>query len=79
MCIKKGGAADEAIAALIDHLRYLSFLGIQTGDNDFEYIFDMRTEGVAAALARRRAEEGEPVTYEIHPAFRRYLEVKEGT
>lgn len=76
-CITQSGAPEENVTEFIDHLRRLSFLGIQTGDNNFEYIFDMRSAPVTEALARRREEEGKPVEYEIHPAFRAYLEIAE--
>lgn len=75
--IIRGGAASESVPAFVDHLRNLSFLGLQKADDEFEYIFDMRSEPVAAALARRRVREGRPVQFEIHPAFRAYLEVEE--
>lgn len=76
-CITQSGTPEENVTEFIDHLRRLSFLGLQTGDKHFEYVYDMRTEPVVSALARHRIAEGKPVEYEIHPAFRAYLDIAE--
>ncbi len=61
-----------------DWLIASSFLGIEIGDDKFEYV-----EGEVAAkrktrVARRNSESDDrPLRYRIHPAFRPYLEIRD--
>lgn len=75
--IEKAGVGEGEIEHVIEHLQALSFLGLEIGEGKFDFRLDERTREVADALSRkRRVTAGEPV-YQIHPAFRRFLEMEE--
>jgi len=63
---------------VITELVGLSFLGLETRENEFKYVDDVRDHQRNERLAKRLAERrGTPVQYEVHPAFRPYLEISE--
>lgn len=69
---------DEAsdLEKLTGTLLRSSFLGLEVGDDIYEYFSDETSEKKHRALARRlSAERGSPARYRIHPAFRPFLEI----
>jgi hypothetical protein len=70
-------AADE-VELFLERLLELSFLGMETRDQEFEYFEQSsdttRTRVLAGKLAESRDAEAR---YSIHPAYRAYLEVLE--
>ena len=76
-CIAKAGIDNARVQQVIDHLRNLSFLGVETRLGTYAYLLEMRDEPVITALAKKRTAETGSENYEIHPAYRSYLEVGE--
>jgi len=76
--IIRAGVPREKVGEVIEQLRSLSFLGIEIGQDRFDFAYEFRQPAVAEALSRRRAVlSAGGVRYQIHPAFRSYLEVQE--
>lgn len=76
--ITRSGMASGRAPEVIERLRSLSFLGVEIGDNRFDFATEARAPEVANALAQRHAMAcGRPVRYQVHPAFRSYLEIRE--
>lgn len=75
--ISRAGIPDDLQANVVDHLKSLSFLGVETGAG--EYVFfeqgvdQKKVEALAHALSRRR---GSTQRYRIHPAFQPFLELQ---
>jgi|tagenome__1003787_1003787.scaffolds.fasta_scaffold20949822_2 hypothetical protein len=71
-----GGSDDEVIQA-IQRLRDLSFLGLEVDDDSYRYAESSDQARMAEALNDRlREHTGRPVNYEVHPAFRAFLEIR---
>ena len=76
--VSRSGMPAERTSEVVQRLRALSFLGIEIGDNQFDFAIEPRAPEVADALARRHAtRSGREPRYQVHPAFRRYLEIEE--
>jgi hypothetical protein len=76
--LDRGGIESTACDAAIDQLVELSFLGVETSPDAFTFLGDdydrRRLSALATNVARK---EGRPARYQIHPAFRTYLQVAE--
>lgn len=76
--LERGGLGKERWNEVIDRLKELSFLGSETRDGEFEYSEDSPDPKKVEVLSRRlAANSGRDRRYQVHPAFRRYLEVVE--
>jgi hypothetical protein len=76
--LKTAGLTPEEFEEAISQLRDVSFLGVEVQDGVFDYSDDVQAKRRADVMARRLAtREGRPVRYEVHPAFRPYLEVQD--
>jgi hypothetical protein len=74
--VTRAGLVEARIPQVVSRLRQLSFLGVETAQDRFSYEEDARDERKLAALARNLEDKrGEAARYEIHPAYRPYLEV----
>lgn len=72
------GIAADGVDEVIERLRDLSFLGLEVADGNFRYSEspdDARL--VEARSSRFRRDSGNEPRFEIHPAFRAYLEIAE--
>jgi hypothetical protein len=72
------GIAADRVEEVIQRLRDLSFLGLEVADGTFRYSEspdDARL--VEARSSRFRRDSGNEPRFEIHPAFRAYLEIAE--
>ena len=68
------GLTAEEHASALNHLRDVSFLGIETGDGVFDFSEDLQARQRADVMARRFARtRGGDVRYQVHSAFRPYL------
>lgn len=74
--VRGAGMGDAAVDEVIEHLYAASFLGLEIREDAFAFADDLRRPGLADALARRLAAES-PVgpRFQVHPAFRPYLEI----
>jgi hypothetical protein len=74
--LTRAGVAQGDHAQVITELVGLSFLGLETKQDEFKYVDDIRDQGRNERLAQRlAAARGTPVQFEVHPAFRPYLEI----
>ena len=72
------GITEERATEVIQHLHWLSFLGLEIEQDHFDFAYELRAPALADALAGRHAvAAGGLPRYEIHPAFRSYLEIEE--
>jgi len=62
----------------IDVLCELTFLGLETSPNKFEYMDDSRNKQIVKRLAERTVQSSEPnrQRFKIHKAFHAYLDIK---
>jgi hypothetical protein len=78
--IRRVGIEDERVPHVINRLRELSFLGIEVKEGSFSYAERGRDFRKLDALARKLAESARrQVRYEIHAAYRPYLEIEESS
>ncbi|MFZ2056408.1 MAG: hypothetical protein WAV54_03245 [Acidimicrobiales bacterium] len=76
--ITRAGLPETDRDRVIARLRQLSFLGREVRDDTFAYEEDGRDEARLGALARNLEDQrGWPSRYEIHPAYRAYLDIAE--
>lgn len=69
--VKMGKVGDA-----VEHLKTLSFLGVEVQDSQFRYAEDPDDARKIDVLAQKLAESaGRPARLEVHPAFRPYLEI----
>jgi hypothetical protein len=74
--VARAGVADELLDKVVDRLREVSFLGIETSDGRFEYPDWGNATERADVLARKLTEvRASEFRYAIHPAYRPYLEI----
>jgi len=74
--VTRAGLSEDRLEQVVARLRQLSFLGVETRTDHFAYEEDARDEAKFAALARNLHEQrGWPARYEVHPAYRPYLEI----
>jgi hypothetical protein len=76
--VRRAGLDADRFDSVIARLRQLSFLGVELKEDEFSYEEDARDELKFDALARNLEERrGWPARYEIHPAYRPYLEIED--
>jgi hypothetical protein len=76
--VRDGGMSADQASEVIRRLRELSFLGIEVEAGRFDFGTGSRGPGVADALAVRFATtSGTTPRYQVHAAFRSYLEIRE--
>lgn len=63
---------DYALSLLCD----LTFLGLETGPDSFQFIYDERTKGVLESLARKEAERRGEQRFKVNVPFHSYLEIQ---
>jgi hypothetical protein len=74
--IRDAGVDEGEVDSVIGHLRALSFLGIEIGDNRFAWVEDARELARTDVLAQRRTA-GAEARFALHPAYRPYLEIED--
>jgi hypothetical protein len=76
--VATAGVPQEMVEPVIKRLRAVSFLGVETSDDRFEYPDSGHATDRANVLARKLAEQrGTELRYAVHPAYRSYLEIRE--
>ena len=76
--IMDGGMGADQVPVVMKRLRALSFLGIEVGENRFDFGIGPRDPNVADALASRYvSDSGTAPRFQVHPAFRSYLEIRD--
>jgi hypothetical protein len=76
--IRRAVSSDDEAQALFDVLRSFSYFGLETSPGRFSYAEEPAERARDEALARRFSERhGRQPLVQIHPAFRRYLEINE--
>ena len=75
--IRSGGIDEEHVEKVLRRLRELSFLGIETSEEHFEYADESSEFRRADVLARRVAERIGEERFEVHPAYRPFLEISD--
>jgi hypothetical protein len=76
--LRNAGVEPDDFHNVIEHLYALSFLGVEIEDRRIYYARDADDETATKAQIRRRLELADgKITFWVHPAFRRYLEIKE--
>lgn len=76
--ISSAGIHAEKVDAVVSHLVKLTFLGVEVDLERFQYADEPRELKKAYVLATRYSgSHGGERRYEINPAFRAYLEVRE--
>jgi hypothetical protein len=76
--LSKAGVGPQDFEKLIDQLCSLSFLGLEIRDNEFRYADDPHEYQKFQVLSRRLCEERQrKPRFQVHPAFRAFLEIKE--
>jgi hypothetical protein len=74
--IGAAGVPPERTGYVIDRLRDLSFLGLEVGEGEFRYSESPDEARLVEALSSRfRRDTGQERDFEVHPAFRAYLEI----
>jgi len=69
---------DDSFAYVVERLRELGFLGVQTGPDEFRYSASPQHRRRDDALSRAFSRSAEsPTTFEVHPSFRTYLGIQE--
>jgi Cdc6-like AAA superfamily ATPase len=78
--VTRAGVADDDLAEkVIGRLRAVSFIGIETAEDRYEYPEAGHATERANVLAKKlAAQRGATPRYAIHPAYRSYLEIDEG-
>lgn len=77
--IARAGVDASKVDAVFERLRDVSFVGLETASQRFEFPAGGHSASRADVLARKFAAEQESgVRYAVHPAFRAYLEMREG-
>ncbi len=75
--LRRAKVPQSACDKMIAHLRKVTFLGIETQDDQFKYSDEAAGQRKADVLAGRLGERrGAPAKLSVHPAFRPYLEIK---
>lgn len=76
--VNRAGLPEDLHEKVVGRLRQLSFLGVEIKPDEFAYEEDARDEAKFEALARNLAESrGWASRYQVHPAYRPYLEMVE--
>jgi hypothetical protein len=77
--LRAGRVPDSALDPFIEFLCVFSFLGLEVGSDRFRYVGSDQELKKVAVLAREHASAAGRTSrrYEIHPAYRAYLEVVE--
>jgi hypothetical protein len=75
--LNRAGVPDDEAATVVEHLKTLSFLGVEVEPGGFRYAEDPEDSKRIAAMAQRYGEAGHAGRLEVHPAFRAYLEIIE--
>lgn len=74
--VTDAGVKMGKVGGVVEHLKTLSFLGVEVKDSQFRYAEDPDDARKIEVLAQKLAESaGRPVRLEVHPAFRPYLEI----
>jgi len=73
----KAGIPAEKYGAVRDHLIFLNFIGIEIEPDRFVYVDDPREVKKFTVLANKISEQRGLARYQVHPAFRAYLEMNE--
>jgi hypothetical protein len=60
-----------------DELLDLSFLGVEIKRDEFEFYDDPRRKAITETLAQKLADSNGVRRYQVHPAFRPYLEISD--
>lgn len=78
VALLEGVLPTSKVIPTLDHLRVSSFLGTEVRAGEFRYVEHGVDLARADALARKHADRSvSPQRYQIHPAYRPYLEVVE--
>ncbi|MEO1164429.1 MAG: hypothetical protein AAFV98_11630, partial [Chloroflexota bacterium] len=67
---------DEQLKDVIDALIRTNFIGVETNENEFIYIYEDEEEARTLVKARKLREKTGKEKFSIHPAFRPALESK---
>jgi hypothetical protein len=74
--IERAGVEPAQVDAVLSRLKAVSFLGVETADDRFEFFEDETGAERAEVLARKHSEKtGKQPRYQVHTAFRQYLEL----
>lgn len=73
--ITRAGIPENLHANVLDHLVKLSFLGMEVGPNEFAFSEEPGEYKKNAILARKVEQNEDDRRYQIHPAFRAYLDI----
>jgi hypothetical protein len=76
-CIRAAHIDEKDVHHLLDRLQEVSFLGVEVGQNQFEYPETDTPFERALVMARKYSErqESDGTRFSIHPAYRPYLEI----
>jgi hypothetical protein len=75
--IRTVGIDEGKSESVLEHLRSLTFLGLETAQDRYGYVEDAADVERDKVLARKLAEaRGSPARVEVHPAFRAFLDIK---
>ncbi|MCY4401330.1 MAG: hypothetical protein OXD54_02025 [Candidatus Poribacteria bacterium] len=78
VALKSAGISDERTNLTIDLLHDLTFLGIEIGEDKFVFSDDPESSHKNKIMARRFTEiKNQEKRFQIHPAFRAFLEINE--
>jgi hypothetical protein len=76
--VQLAGISADSVDYVIERLKVMSFFGLEVGPERFSYVEGGPDSSRAEALARRYARESAAeARYAIHPAYRKYLEIRE--
>jgi hypothetical protein len=77
--LRKAEIQEADLTEIVEHLYAFGFLGVVGQPGEAEYARDIENETATKALIRRRLEgDGGDLTFRVHPAFWKYLEITEG-
>jgi hypothetical protein len=75
--VSEAGVDIGKVGDVVDHLKALSFFGVEVRDSEFRYAEDPEDAKKIEVLAQKLEESaGRPFRLEVHPAFRPYLEIE---
>ena len=73
--ISSAGIPENSYTHVLDHLVKLSFLGMEVGPAEFAFSEEPGEYKKNVILARKIEQNEDDRRYQIHPAFRAYLEI----
>ncbi len=74
-CLERAGVCETELGSVIDALCATGFLGLETGQSRFDFLYENGRKPVLQSLARKMAETQGIERFAIHSSYHSYLEI----